>query len=110
MHRLPLSLAALALLATSLTGCCCSHLCGGGGYGAGYAPACPSPCGPCGQAYGATYGAAPTAMAPVGGGGCPTGNCGMYPSGAYYGPSASVGAMPGGYATASLPMDTMPTF
>ena len=108
MHRLPLSLAALGLLALSLTGCCCSHLCGGGGYGAGYAPACPQPCSPCGPTYGASYGAAPAVMAPSGG--CPSGNCGMYPSGAYYGPSASVAALPGTYATAALPMDPMPTF
>lgn len=107
MQRISLSLAALGLLALSLTGCCCSHLCGGG-YGAGYAPACPAPCGPCGQAYGATYGA-PAVMAPSGG--CPTGNCGVYPSGAYYGPSAPVAAaVPGAYATAALPMDTLPTF
>ena len=107
MQRILLSLAALGLLAVSLTGCCC-HGCGG--HGAGYAPACPPPCGPCGPVgatYGA-YGAAPAVMAP---GGCPSGNCGMYPSGAYYGPSAPVAAaMPGVYATAALPVDPMPTF
>lgn len=103
MQRLSLSLAALGLLALSLTGCCCG-LCGG--HGASYAPACPPPCSPCGPSYGASYGA--PMMAPSGG--CPTGNCGVYPSGAYYGPSASVAAAPGVYATAALPMDTLPTF
>ena len=107
MQRISLSLAALALLTLSLTGCCCSHLCGG--HGAGYAPACPQPCSPCGPSYGASYGAAPAMMAPSGG--CPSGNCGMYPSGAYYGPSAPVAAAaPGVYATAALPMETLPTF
>lgn len=104
MQRFTLSLAALSLLTLSLTGCCCSSLCGGG-YGAGYAP---NPCSPCGPTYGASYGAAPAMVAP---GGCPTGNCGMYPSGAYYGPAAPVAAAgPPVYTTAVLPMNTLPTY
>ncbi|HEX6987557.1 MAG TPA: hypothetical protein VF170_19415 [Planctomycetaceae bacterium] len=103
MQRLALPLAALGLLALSLTGCCC-HGCGGG-YGAGYAPACP-PANPCAPAYG-TFGAAPAVVAP---GGCPSGNCGMYPTGAFYGPTAPVAAAPAVYATAALPMDPLPTF
>ena len=106
MQRIALSLAGLGL-ALSLTGCCCSHLCGGG-YGSGYAPACPQPCSPCGPTYGAGYGAAPAVMAP---GGCPSGNCGMYPSGAFYGPTAPVAAgLPGTHAMAALPTDIMPTY
>ena len=103
MQRIALPLAALALLALSMTGCCC-HGCGG--YGAGYAPACP-PANPCAPAYGAMYGGAPVVSTP----GCPNGNCGMYPSGAFYGPTAPVAAaVPSVYATAALPMDPLPTF
>jgi hypothetical protein len=101
MQRISLALATLALLATSLTGCCCSHLCGGG-YGACYQPA--PACGSCGAA---TYGA-PAMVAP---GGCPSGNCGMYPSGAYYAPNAPVAAsLPGTLTTAALPMNPLPTY
>lgn len=103
MQRIALSLAALGVLALSLTGCCC---CGHGGYGAGYAPACPpaNPCAP--PMYGAMMPGAPMVSAP---GSCPTGNCGMYPSAtAFYGPTTA--AVPGVYATAAVPMDPLPTF
>jgi hypothetical protein len=107
MQRFTLSLAAMALFALSLTGCCCSHLCGGGYGGACYPPAA-APCGPCGQTYGATYGA-PAVMAP--GGNCPSGNCGMYPSGAFYGPTAPIAAAgPAVYTTAALPLNPLPTY
>jgi hypothetical protein len=101
MQRIVLPLAALGLLAVSLTGCCC-HGCG---HGAHYAPACP-PANPCPPAYG-TFGAAPM-MAP---GNCPGGNCGMYPTGSYYGPSAPIAAAgPTVYTTAALPMNPLPTY
>ncbi len=104
MQRLALSLAALGLLALSLTGCCCHR----GGYGAGYAPACP-PVNPCPPVYGAMMPGAPVVSAP---GNCPSGNCGMYPSGAFYGPTAAVTtAAPGVYTTAAVPtMNPLPTF
>lgn len=104
MQRIALSLAALGLLALSMTGCCC-HGCGGG-YGAGYAPACP-PVNPCAPAYGAMMPGAPMVAAP---GSCPTGNCGMYPTAAFYGPTTATAAAPGVYATAAVPMDPLPTF
>ena len=98
MLRFMLSLAALGSLALSLTGCCCHHLCG--------APACP-PANPCAP-YGVGYGAAPAVLAP---GGCPGGNCGMYPSGAFYGPTAPIAASaPTVYATAALPLNPLPTY
>ena len=103
MQRIRLTFAALGLLSLSLTGCCCPSLCGG--YGAGYAPACAPACPP---TYGAGYGMAPAAIAP---GGCPTGNCGVYPTGAFYGPGAPVAAaLPGTITTAAVPMNTVPTY
>ena len=105
-----------ALLVAGATGCCCSHGCnpcgsyGGGCYG-GYAQTpncCPQPCG-----------------------GCPTGNCGAYPSGAYYGPTDGMTASaapvsysaplamgpspmdaqaPGMMQTAMAPLESLPTY
>ncbi len=102
MRRFSISLAALSLLSLALTGCCCSSLCGGG-YGAGYAPMCAPACPP---TYGAGFGAAPMVTP-----NCPTGNCGVYPTGAFYGPAGPVAAaMPGAYATAALPLNPVPTY
>lgn len=100
MFRFTLSLAALGTLAVSLTGCCCHHLCGGG------APVCP-PANPCAP-YGASFGAAPAFGSP----GCPSGNCGVYPSGAYFGPTAPVAAAaPTVYTTAAaVPLNPLPTY
>lgn len=116
MQRIALLAAAVAF--TSLVGCCCHKGCGGGGYGACYQPApqC-SPCGPCGASYSPSP--APTYLgAPSGG--CPSGNCGVYPSGAYIpagGPTVAMAPgvqttamMPGAYQTASVAMDPMPTY
>jgi hypothetical protein len=67
-------LVGVALLSTA-TGCCCSHL-----FGGGCGSPCGSPCGPCGyNSYyggGQYYGAAPTY------GNCPGGNCNIGPTSA----------------------------
>lgn len=102
MKSFRLALAVCGLLSLSLTGCCCRSLCGGG-YGAGYAPAA------CPPTYGAGYGVAPSVMAP---GGCPTGNCGVYPSSAFYttpmAPATAYIAPP--VTTAAVPMNPVPTY
>lgn len=95
-------LVGVALL-SSATGCCCSHL-----FGGGCGSPCGSPCGPCGyNSYyggggggGGYYGAAPSY------GGCPGGNCNIGPTSAIMGPGgysyASYDPMTGGGAIAPI--------
>ncbi|MCA9041312.1 MAG: hypothetical protein KDA65_13245 [Planctomycetaceae bacterium] len=94
-----LSLLMVLPLVWTLTGCCC--LSGGG-----------SGCNSCGTSY---YG--PTSYSS---GGCATGNCGVtqtYPSGAMAYPQMSALPAPAAnvyapqtYATASAPLEALPTF
>ena len=94
-RRVALPTLAVALLV--LQGCCCSK------YG-GYSGGCNS-CGSCGGGggvydYGAGYGAGAVAPAP---GGCPDGNCGVYPSAFNTGTTMQAG-LPPATMTATAPI------
>ena len=87
LPRLGLPLVAVAILV--LQGCCCSKY---GGYGN---------CNSCGTAYPYGAGYAPATVAP---GGCPDGNCGVYPSAYNAAGVPTTAAVPTVYNTAAAPV------